>query len=113
MRHEPSLAEGTIHELNRRWAGREIDDALPPIVFRQAELASSPAAWPPTIRFGFLLDGGPWLWELHLDVLDIASDARAAADIFASVAFENLTEWRLTHGASPPGRLAPVHERAS
>jgi hypothetical protein len=111
--HEPSLAQDTVQELNRRWAGREIDDALPPIVFQHVELVSSRAAWPPTIRFDFLLDGRPWLWELRLDVLDVAADPRAAADIFASVAFENLTEWRLTQGSPPPGRFAPIHERAS
>jgi hypothetical protein len=113
VRHEPGLAEGTIQELNRRWAGREIDDALPPVVFQRVELASPATAWPPTVQFGFLLDGRPWLWELRLDVLDVASDPSAAADIFASVAFENLTEWRLTRGSPPPGRFAPVHERAS
>lgn len=113
MGSEPSLAEGTILELNRRWAGREIDDALPLVVFQRVELASAPAMWPPTIRFGFLLDGRPWLWELRLDVLDVTSDPGAAADIFASVAFENLTEWRLTQESPPPGRFAPIHERAS
>jgi hypothetical protein len=43
-------------------------------VFQQVELASSPAAWPPTVRFDFMLDGRPWLWELGLDVLDVVSD---------------------------------------
>ena len=113
MGHAPSLAEETTQELNRRWIGQEIDDAVPALVFQRVELASPPAAWPPTIRFEFLLDGRPWFWELRLDVLDVACDPRAAADIFASVAFENLTEWRLTQGSPPPGRFAPIHERAS
>lgn len=51
--------------------------------------------------------------QVRRNVLDVASDPRAAADIFASVAFENLTEWRLTQGSPPPGRIAPGHERAS
>lgn len=108
-----TLAEATVEELNHRWTGREIDDALPPIVFGRVRLTSAPASWPPRIRFEFSLDGRPWFWELGLDVLDVATNAAAAADIFASVAFENLTEWRLTQGSPPPGRFSPVHDKAS
>jgi len=107
-----TLAEEFVAELDRRWAGREMDDELPPVVYRRTALLSSPGEWPPRLRFEFLLDGRPWCWQKRFDFLDLASDPEVAADLFASVAFENLTEWRLT-GSPPSGLVAPVRDLAS
>jgi hypothetical protein len=107
-----TLAEEFVDELNRRWAGRVIDDEAPPVVYRRAALISSPAEWPPQIRFEFLLDGRAWYWQKRFDFLDLADNRSGAADLFASVAFENLTEWRLT-GSPPAGLVAPTRDLAS
>ena len=107
-----ALAEAFVEELDRRWAGRQMDDAAPPVVYRRTTLLSPPAEWPPRLRFEFLLDGRPWYWQKRFEFLDLATDPEAAADLFASVAFENLTEWRMT-GSPPVGLLAPVRDLAS
>ena len=64
------------------------------------------------VRFEFVLDGRPWCWQKRFDFLDLAADLAAAADLFASVAFENLTEWRLT-GSPPSGLVALVGDLPS
>lgn len=107
-----TLAEEFVEELDRRWAGRQMDDEVPSVVYRRTVLLSRPDEWPPRLRFEFLLDDRPWYWQKRFDFLDLVADPRAAADLFASVAFENLTEWRLT-GSPPSGLVAPVRDLAS
>ena len=107
-----ALAEAFVEELDRRWVGRQVDDELPPVVYRRTALLSPPAEWPPRLRFEFLLDGRRWYWQKRFDFLDLVGDPAAAADLFASVAFENLTEWRIT-GSPPVGLLAPARDKVS
>jgi hypothetical protein len=107
-----TLAEEFVEELDRRWAGRLIDDEVPPVVYQRTGLLSQPDEWPPRLRFEFLMDGRPWYWQHRFDFLDLATDAGSAADLFASVAFENVTEWRLT-GSPPAGLVAPIRAKAS
>ncbi len=106
-----TLAEELVEGLDRRWAGREVDDEVPPVVYRRTVLLSPPGEWPPTLRFEFEINGQRWYWQKRFDFLDLAADPAAAADLFASVAFENLTEWRLT-GTPPSGLMGPVRDLA-
>jgi hypothetical protein len=99
-----TLAQQMVQELNRRWRGREVDDALPPIVYEEVTLVSAPEMWPPTLRFRFNMADQPGEWQARFDFLDLASDASTAADLFG-IAIENLTEWRLT-GSRPESRPA-------
>ena len=99
-----TLAQQMVEELNRRWRGREVDDALPPIVYDNVSLMSAPEAWPPTLRFRFDMAGQPGEWQARFDFLDLATDPVSAADLFG-IAIENLTEWRLT-GSRPESRPA-------
>ena len=106
-----TLAEEFVDELDRRWAGRAVDDEVPPVTYRRAALLSPPDEWPPRLRFEFLMEDRPWYWQKRFDFLDLAGDPTGAADLFARVAFENLTEWRLT-GSPPSGLIAPVRQLA-
>jgi hypothetical protein len=92
--------------------GPEVDDEVPPVVYLRTVLLSPPGEWPPTLRFEFELNGQPWYWQKRFDFLDLAADPEGAADLFASIAFENLTEWRLT-GSPPSGLVAPARDLAS
>ncbi|TMC06015.1 MAG: hypothetical protein E6J41_20335 [Chloroflexi bacterium] len=104
-----TLAEAFVDELDRCWVGRQVDDEVPPVVYRGAAPLSLPAESPPRLRFESLLDSRPWYWQKRFDFPDLASDPDAAADLFASVAFENLTEWRIP-GSPPAGLAAPARD---
>jgi hypothetical protein len=100
---EASRAGALVAELNRRWRGQEACDEGP-VIIREIELISPPAAWPPKVRIEFTLGERSGVWEREWDLGYLIDNGpvSSAAEWFASIAWTAFLEMQDV-GSQPRG----------